>query len=110
MIIMADEMLRSCERKRLADKCHCSKVESKVINVFIFLQQFLLFALFLVPLLCCSLHSNVCSNCIYLIVFLIPSTATKPEGCCMWKMVEGKMKDISTDTAEIEVGIGKFKY
>ena len=65
---------------------------------------------FLVPLLCCSLHSNVCSNCIYLDVFLIHSTATKPEGCCMWKMVDGKMKDISTDPAEIEVGIVNLKY
>ena len=73
-------------------------------------QCFQMFALFLVPLLRCSLHSNVCSNCIYLIVFLIPSTATKPEGCCMWKMVDGKMKDISTDAAEIEVGIVNLKY
>ena len=42
MMIMADEMLRSCERKRLADKCHCSKVESKVINVFRFLATILI--------------------------------------------------------------------
>jgi len=31
-----------------------------------------------------------------------PSTANKPEGCCMWMMVDAETKDISKDTAKIE--------
>ena len=31
------------------------------------------------------------------------STANKPEGCCMWMMVDGKTEDISKDTDKIQV-------
>merc|ERR1711972_146501 len=31
-----------------------------------------------------------------------PSTANKPEGCCMWMMVDGKTEDISKDTDKIQ--------
>jgi len=31
-----------------------------------------------------------------------PSTANKPEGCCMWMVVDGETKDISKDATKIE--------
>ena len=33
------------------------------------------------------------------------STANKPEGCCMWMMVDGKTEDISKDTDKIQVHV-----
>ena len=33
------------------------------------------------------------------------STANKPEGCCMWMMVDGKTEDISKDTDKIQVRV-----
>ena len=88
----SDEVLWSCERKRLGDKRYRSKMGSQVkIRLHFF------FAIF------DKSDTKKNRNIPLSLSTSLRSTANKPAGCCMWMMVDGKTEDISKDTDKIQV-------